>query len=475
MSYDNATGVFSFAPADLNNVAFSGSIDDLVDVDITTSLPTVGQALAWDGSNFVPTTIAASFDGQFSSLTGTPTTIAGYGITDAFDGAYSSLTGTPTIPSVLTDLSITDGTSGQVLTTDGAGSFSFTTVSGGSSSPATPTTEGILYGTSNSATNSNTGLGYQALNETLTGTKNVALGYAVGSNITTGNENTFIGYQAGSTTTTGIRNTAIGSTARAGEGSANVAIGYQTGKALTTANNNTLIGSEAGKSLTTGGDNVMIGFRAAQNMTGASNTIVGAWSAGSLTTGNNNTVIGRGAAATLSTGGGNLIMGPEAGKNINPGAGNNIIMGNGPAGRSVTVNMATSIAIGYRAYTGGSSGTNNVAIGTTAGPDDVTYPTFNGNNSTWIGYKARPTSNGSSNEFVCGADTLTDFHVPGPGFHVNASKTTVPGALQLEVLSAEPTPAAGMIAVADGATWDPLGTGVEQCVIYLNGAWTALA
>ena len=35
---------------------------------------------------------------SFASLTGRPTTIAGYGITDAFDGAYSSLTGTPTIP-----------------------------------------------------------------------------------------------------------------------------------------------------------------------------------------------------------------------------------------------------------------------------------------------------------------------------------------------------------------------------------------
>ena len=36
-----------------------------------------------------------NFDGAFSSLTGTPTTISGYGITDAFDGAYGSLTGTP--------------------------------------------------------------------------------------------------------------------------------------------------------------------------------------------------------------------------------------------------------------------------------------------------------------------------------------------------------------------------------------------
>lgn len=35
---------------------------------------------------------------SFASLTGKPTTIAGYGITDAFDGAYGSLTGTPTIP-----------------------------------------------------------------------------------------------------------------------------------------------------------------------------------------------------------------------------------------------------------------------------------------------------------------------------------------------------------------------------------------
>jgi hypothetical protein len=45
----------------------------------------------------------------FGDLTSTPTTIAGYGITDAFDGAYASLTGTPTIPS-LGDLTITNST-----------------------------------------------------------------------------------------------------------------------------------------------------------------------------------------------------------------------------------------------------------------------------------------------------------------------------------------------------------------------------
>ena len=47
----------------------------------------------------VPTTFTPSAHNQaWSTITNTPTTISGYGITDAFDGAYSSLTGTPTIP-----------------------------------------------------------------------------------------------------------------------------------------------------------------------------------------------------------------------------------------------------------------------------------------------------------------------------------------------------------------------------------------
>ena len=48
-----------------------------------------------------PTTISGygitdAFSGAFSALTGKPTTIAGYGITDAFNGSFSALTGKPT-------------------------------------------------------------------------------------------------------------------------------------------------------------------------------------------------------------------------------------------------------------------------------------------------------------------------------------------------------------------------------------------
>jgi hypothetical protein len=40
---------------------------------------------------------------NFQSLTNVPTTIAGYGITDAFDGNYNNLTNKPTIPTAYTD------------------------------------------------------------------------------------------------------------------------------------------------------------------------------------------------------------------------------------------------------------------------------------------------------------------------------------------------------------------------------------
>ena len=37
------------------------------------------------------------FSGAWADITGKPTTIAGYGITDAFSGAYADLTGKPAL------------------------------------------------------------------------------------------------------------------------------------------------------------------------------------------------------------------------------------------------------------------------------------------------------------------------------------------------------------------------------------------
>jgi hypothetical protein len=61
----------------------------------------VTQDFSWGSITGTPTTISGygitdAFDGAWSSLTGTPTTISGYGITDAFDGVFASLTSKPT-------------------------------------------------------------------------------------------------------------------------------------------------------------------------------------------------------------------------------------------------------------------------------------------------------------------------------------------------------------------------------------------
>ena len=74
-----------------------------------------------------------SFDGTFNSITGKPTTLAGYGITDGFDGQYSSLTGAPTIPSnigSLSDVNTSGLVTGQVLQYNGS-NFVPATISNG--------------------------------------------------------------------------------------------------------------------------------------------------------------------------------------------------------------------------------------------------------------------------------------------------------------------------------------------------------
>jgi len=102
--------------------AFDGAYTSLTG---TPTVPTATSDLTND-SGFITSVPAQSF----SSLTGKPTTISGYGITDAFDGAYGSLTGTPTIPSATSDLTndsgfITSADGGNAQTLDSLDSTQF--------------------------------------------------------------------------------------------------------------------------------------------------------------------------------------------------------------------------------------------------------------------------------------------------------------------------------------------------------------
>jgi hypothetical protein len=103
----------------INKPSLVNDISDLADVDTVSQLPNTGQVLKWDGNKWAPaddittggggldaTTLngfASSyyldynnfsnkptlFDSQFSSLVATPTTLSGYGITDAVSTSQS--------------------------------------------------------------------------------------------------------------------------------------------------------------------------------------------------------------------------------------------------------------------------------------------------------------------------------------------------------------------------------------------------
>jgi len=48
--------------------------------------------------------------------------------------------------------------------------------------------------------------------------------------------------------------------------------------------------------------------------------------------------------------------------------------------------------------------------------------------------------------------------------------------LTLPVLTSAPSsPANGMVAIADGSSWDPISNGLETMVVYLNGGWRLIA
>ena len=137
-SRNASTGEVPNAAGNWSEAALGGgSISVLSDIgNVSTTAPNTGQVLKWDGSQWAPA--ADSGSGAGISLTdisvGTPATASGSGSL-----AYNSTTGVftftpPEIPAALTDLGITDGTNGQVLTTDGSGNFTFANASGGATS-----------------------------------------------------------------------------------------------------------------------------------------------------------------------------------------------------------------------------------------------------------------------------------------------------------------------------------------------------
>jgi len=165
--------------------------------------------------------VTSNIQTQLNSKLGTSTSFSG-----DVSGAYNNIQiGSNKVG--ITELCVTDGSNGQVLTTDGSGTLSFTTVSGGGggASAIDDLTDG--YCCCNSI-----GFGSNALANESTGGlfNNIAIGTSAGCSITTGLNN--------------------------------VVVGVITGRNLTEGDSNVLIGSCAGFPLITACDNIVLGHRA---------------------------------------------------------------------------------------------------------------------------------------------------------------------------------------------------------------------
>jgi len=103
----------------------STSIDALSDVDTTTSAPSSGQALVWNGSNFVPNTVGSTLtvqeEGNALSSAATVLNFVGSGVTASGSGGTKTITIGGSIDD-LSDVDITTNapSSGQILKWDGS-------------------------------------------------------------------------------------------------------------------------------------------------------------------------------------------------------------------------------------------------------------------------------------------------------------------------------------------------------------------
>ena len=325
----------------------------------------------------------------------------------------------------------TDGTSGQVLTTNGLGTLSWASASSSSGVPYTGATQAVNLGNYdltvngmtigsgkiNSTATLNTIVGEYALNRTSAnrGQDNTAIGFksmgnegsqsisagtkntAVGSwtlITNSGTENSAVGNGAMEQNQGGNYNTAMGARALQTNltGSNNTAIGYTAGVLTNNLSNATAIGSGAVvaasntiqlgntdvTNVNTSGsvtaNDVKIG-RGAGNV--STNTAVGTNALGSNTSGGNNTAVGNGALQTNATGG----------------------TGNTAVGRSALQTASTGVdntALGYNALLGNTTGSNNVGIGVVAGAN-----TTSGGYNISIGKQAlQQNTTGSSNVAV---------------------------------------------------------------------------
>jgi uncharacterized protein (TIGR02145 family) len=380
-----------------------------------------GNTPYWNGSSWVTNSNSIFNNGGNIGIgTGTPTEKLEVDGNLKTSGTLTA--GAVTYPNL-------DGSSGQVLTTNGSGTLSWSSSSGVPYSGATGTVNlgafdltvnGITVGKGLNSVSSNSAFGTTALAANTTGFSNTAIGYQTLYSNTSGNANTAIGNYAlrnniSSSSNTavgryslwlnqyGTQNTAVGDYSLAendgynntaigaqslqkNQGTGNTGSGYTSLNRNTSGNYNTATGYESLYSNTTGHDNTANGRTALySNLSGNYNTSVGMYSLQTSTTGSYNTAIGVRA--------GQLANGPIS----NTTSDYSVYLGSDA--KASADNAQNEIVIGYDAIGGGS---NTVQLGNTSITNVKTSGTITAGTVTY------PSTHGSANQVLSttGSGTL---------------------------------------------------------------------
>ena len=306
------------------------------------------------------------------------------------------------------------GTSGQVLSSNGAGVPTWITPSSGGI-PYTGATAAVDLGAFNLKVNGMT-VG-RGLN--LSTDNNVGIGKNVLTSVTGGSYLTAVGHESLYSNTTGYNNTAIGSAALKANtgGLANTAIGSNSLSNNTTANFNTAVGNHALRN-NTGGNNTAVGSGALEfNTSGQQNSAFGLNALKSNTSGSNNTATGVNALESNINGNENTANGANALQSNTEGRENSAF--GFSALRSNTTgkyNTATGFnalrsnttgeqntATGWYALQANTTGANNTAFGWAA-----LYPNTTGANNTAVGEGALKNNSTGGDNSAFGEGTLAN-------------------------------------------------------------------
>jgi hypothetical protein len=340
-----------------------------------------------------------------------------------------------------------DGTSGQVLTTDGSGNLSFADAGGGGATSLNELSDAYAD------TGGNIGIGSTSYSFTASsGYRNISIGSLAGDSITTGDDNILLGYSAGTAITTGSNNIAIGRSALDGSNgiSDSVAIGYFASDYIP-ANGTVAVGFQANRFGYNDIDGVYLGTNAGYGSTSYSahyfNVHIGTGSGRNIYGGDNNTLVGNSAGFNINSGSSNTLLGDGAGYGTS--TNNNTFVGaRAGYGADGVGNIGLGRDAGYAL-----DGHYNVAIGFQA----LNNSSITGSYNIGIGYNVDTSSTSVSNELTFGANAgttgeITRLRIPGMGLDTG-------------------TATSGQVLTADGsggASFQDAAGGADFATSYMN-------